>query len=308
MRSVLLRKNAIKISAVLFVCLNPPGYAQDKFEPHPIKGPSHINLGKVAAIDLPANYVFLNQEDSQYILKKAGESYESVLGIIVPQDKKADFQVVCSYNDIGHVKDDDANKLNADELISQFREGVKEGNDKRKLMGIDPYYVGDWAEKPKYEKSKHQVVWAITLKDDESPSAPPTVVNYNTRILGREGVLSMNLVTSQNSLNENKPKVGVLLDDTSFVKGQTYSDFQPSKDKDSGMGIAGLILGGGAVAAAAKLGVLGGLWKFLIGLALVLKKFIIVAVAGVAIFIRKMFSKNKSAAPVANTSDENKTT
>lgn len=74
------------------------------------------------------------------------------------------------------------------------------------------------------------------------------------------------------------------------------------------MGIAGLILGGGAVAAAAKLGVLGGLWKFLIGIALVLKKFIIVAVAGVAIFIRKMFSKNKSGVPVANTSDENKTT
>ncbi|NJL72321.1 MAG: DUF2167 domain-containing protein, partial [Candidatus Competibacteraceae bacterium] len=55
-----------------------------------------------------------------------------------------------------------------------------------------------------------------------------------------------------------------MLDRTSFVKGASYADYQPGKDKDSGLGITGLILGGGALAAAAKFGVLGGLWKWVL--------------------------------------------
>src|SRR5207247_2505851 len=102
-------------------------------------------------------------------------------------------------------------------LMNQFRDGAKEGNNQRKLLGFKPYFVGDWAEKPRYDKAKHQVIWAVTLKDEDTATAPATVVNYNTRILGRSGVLSLNLVTDFGKLEENKPKVAALLDDTSFV-------------------------------------------------------------------------------------------
>jgi len=78
----------------------------------------------------------------------------------------------------------------------------------------------------------------------------------------------------------------------------------PGKDKAAEFGIAGLILGGGALAAAAKFGLLGALWKWGIGIVLVLKKFIIIGIAGIGAFIARIFKKKPAAAPAESSSME----
>jgi uncharacterized membrane-anchored protein len=137
------------------------------------------------------------------------------------------------------------------------------------------------------------VIWAIAAKDEDSESAPVTTVNYNTRILGRKGVLSLNLVTDPDQLAANKAKAAILLDRTTFNRGQSYGDFIAGRDKDAGIGLTGLILGGGALAAAAKFGLLGGAWKMILAVVLALKKFIIVAIAGIGAMFAKLFGKKK---------------
>ncbi len=139
-------------------------------------------------------------------------------------------------------------------------------------------------------------VWAIEVKPDEdSDKAPVVSVNYNTRILGRRGVLSMNLVTDPSHLAQDKGKVTELLQKTTFIKGQTYAEYIPGQDKSAGYGLAGLILGGGAMAAAAKFGMFGALWKWGIGILLVMKKFIIIAVAALAAAVSRFFRKKPPA-------------
>jgi uncharacterized membrane-anchored protein len=260
----------------------------------PIIGPAKINLGdNLAEINLPENYAFVNKEDTARILDKMGSPTEGALGMIVPRDsegKTPSYLVICRFEDTGYVKDDDAGKLNADEILKQYKEGTKEGNEERKSKGVEPIYVGGWSEKPRYEKDTHEVIWAIQVKDKDEDSAPVVGVNYNTRILGRRGVLSMNLVTDPDKLEQHKLKVKTLLDSTTFVKGQTYADYKQG-DKAAGFGLTGLILGGGAAAVAAKMGLFGVLWKWIIGIVLVLKKFIIVAIAGLGAFFARIFGK-----------------
>ncbi len=260
-------------------------------------GPASIDLGEAAAkLELPAGYLFIDKEEAKKALEEQGSSGDGIVGAIVPSKNKDDssFVVICRFDDCGYVNDDDAAKLNSDDILNSYKEGTKEQNEERKERGIPPIFVGGWAEKPHYEKSKHHVVWAIQSKDADEQASAVTGVNYNTRVLGRLGVLSMNLVTDPDKLDLNKPKMATLLQKTTFKSGFNYSDYKPGKDKSAGYGIAGLILGGGAMAAAAKLGLLGGLWKWGLGLVLVFKKFAIVGIIAVGALIGKFFKKGKN--------------
>lgn len=263
------------------------------------KGPAHIKLGDMlAGLDLPNNYSFVNKETTEKVLKEQGSNPEGILGMIVPSEEKdGNFLVVCRFEDVGYVNDDDAGKINATEILDAYKEGTKQQNEERKELNLPPIYVGGWAEEPHYKKDLHHVVWAIGVKNEDSDSAPVTDINYNTRILGRRGVLSLNLVTSPDDLAANKVKVASLLNATKFIKTQTYADYVPGTDKKAEFGIAGLILGGGAVAAAAKFGVFGALGKWILGLVLLGKKFVIVVVLGIGALIAKLFGKRKEGGP-----------
>ncbi|HEY9715269.1 MAG TPA: DUF2167 domain-containing protein [Chroococcales cyanobacterium] len=260
---------------------------------------TNVTLGdNLASVNLGPQFVFIPKDQAVKLLKQNGSSEEGVLGIIVPANAREDdaYAVICRFEEIGYVSDTDADKLNADDILNSYKEGTKEQNEERKELKMEPIYVGGWAEKPHYDKAEHQVIWAIEVKNEDSPAAPVVGINYNTRILGRRGVLCMNLVTDPQNLNKDKGAVAELLKNTHLNRGQTYAEYVPGKDKSAGFGLAGLILGGGAMAAAAKFGLFGALWKWILGLILVLKKFIIIIVLAIGGFFSKLFGKKKGAA------------
>ncbi len=307
-----------RLAAGCFVALlaisTAPGLADDAkdAEKSPLVfGPQNIKLGdKLAVVDLPKGFCFLPERESKAFLESKGSSPQGVLGIFIPdtvgkkdateEEKKDGFAVICRFSDCGYVTDDDADKIDADGLLKQLKESTAEDNEQRKEKDIPPIFAGNWAEKPHYDKAKHSIIWAVEVKDKDDASAPATDINYNTRILGRNGVLSMNMVTSPDTLELNKGRVSKLLVGTSFAAGKTYADHQ-SGDKAAGFGLAGLILGGGAVAAAAKFGVFAGIWKFLIAGLLLLKKFAIIAIVAVGGFISRFFGKKNAGAGAAAT-------
>lgn len=293
---------------VLGLIIQPQAFADSEPELKGVtKGPAHVVMGdNLASIDIPAGYMFAGKEIAKKLLEQGGSSGEGALGLILPMPSKEkdekendedSFYIISRFEDSGYVHDKDADKLNADDILKSYKEGTIEQNKERKELKLEPIYVGGWAEKPKYEKSKHQVVWAIEVKDQDSTTAPVEAINYNTRILGRRGVLSMNLVTSLSKFPENKAKIQSLLDKTEFTKGNTYGEYQEGKDKASGYGLTGLILGGGAMAAAAKMGLLGGLWKWLLALIIAGKKFIVLIVIGIGALFAKIFGKKDGGGP-----------
>ena len=141
-----------------------------------------------------------------------------------------------------------------------------------------------WAAQPHYDAATHKLYWAKKLKFEGEDSE---TLNYNIRMLGRKGVLELNAVASVDQLGEIDAQTPQILGMVDFKEGSRYADFDPKVDKVAKYGIATLVAGG-ALAAAAKLGLLKGLWVFI----LAAKKFIIIGVIAVVAFFKKMFKRS----------------
>jgi len=254
-----------------------------------------IVLGdKLATIELPSEYVFIGPKEAAEVVKRQGSNADGILGVIALREpSENDYCVMCYFDEVGYVDDEDADQLNTDDLLDAFKDVAKANNEERKKLNLAPMFVTGWAQQPYCKKEAHQLVWAIKIKTDYSAKSSLETINYNTRVLGRRGVLSMNLVTAPEFFEQNKPKMAALLNATKFCSGQSYGDFKPGSDKLAEFGIAGLILGGGAVAAAAKCGVLALLWKWLLVPLLLLKKFLVFLIIGAGSLFPRLMVKWK---------------
>jgi uncharacterized membrane-anchored protein len=108
-------------------------------------------------------------------------------------------------------------------------------------------------------------------------------LNYNIRVLGREGVLVLNAVAAMNQLGQVKTEMQKVTAFTNFNEGYRYADFNADTDKVAEYGIAALVAGG----VAAKLGFFGKLLALLVAF----KKLVILGVAGLASLLWKWFRR-----------------
>jgi uncharacterized membrane-anchored protein len=211
-------------------------------------GPADITLAGQAMLKLPADRVFIPQPHATKLLNAMGNPGEDprLQGLIFPADDNAGWFMTVRYEDSGYIKDDDAKEWNADDLLTSYREGTEENNKERAKMGVAEMEILGWAQPPAYDAATHRLVWAMKSRDKGSTSDQDLGVNYNTYVLGREGYLSMNLVTGLNELPAHKSEAHALLDATNFVDGKRYADFNASTDHVAEYGLAALVLGAGA--------------------------------------------------------------
>jgi uncharacterized membrane-anchored protein len=122
-------------------------------------------------------------------------------------------------------------------------------------------------------------------------------INYNTRILGRTGFVSLNLLTDKQHLAEYKPAGALLLSKTTFESGKRYQDFDSSTDKVAEYGLTGLVLGGAGLGLAkvAKIGLLAKFGKGLIALLFAGKKVIVVGAIALGAALKALFKKKNDA-------------
>jgi uncharacterized membrane-anchored protein len=187
------------------------------------------------------------------------------------------------------VQDDEAKDWNADELLQNLKDGTEAGNEERRSRGIPEFVVTGWVEKPAYEAATHRLVWSAALRD-KNPAGPgggnAEGVNYNTYQLGREGYMSMNLVTDLAAVEQQKPFARQLLAGLEFNQGKRYADFDSSTDKVAAYGLAALVGG----IAAKKIGLLATLGIFLAKF----WKLGALAVIGLGAGARKFFRKKET--------------
>jgi uncharacterized membrane-anchored protein len=263
---------------------------------HPKKGPQTLDLGNALSIDLPEGYAFLDATDAKVVMEHEGnEPDPEMVGLLVKQGE--DWFAIVRYEPAGYVKDDEAAKLDADAILTSIREGTEAANRYRQEHGFQPIQVVGWSEPPRYDGVSHQLTWAVEGKGKGS------VVNFNTRILGRKGYASINLISVPTALAQDRASVAPLLAATHFQPGARYEDFTPGKDKVAEYGLAALVAGGaGAVALKlVKVGLIAKFWNVILGFLIAAKKLIIALVVGGMAAIRRLFGRKKAepAAPPA---------
>jgi hypothetical protein len=212
------------------------------------------------------------------------------VGVIFP-DGNEQWMVVVKYESAGYIKDDDARDWKADEMFDNIKAGTEQANAERRNRGIPEMEITGWVEKPAYDAQSHRLVWSISSKD-KGAAAGFQGINYNTYALGREGYVSMNLVTELKQVEAHKPIARELLAALDFNSGKRYADFNSSTDKVAEYGLAALVGG----IAAKKLGLFAIIAAFV---AKFFKVFIIGAIAAVPV-LGKLF-KRKPAEPMAGT-------
>jgi uncharacterized membrane-anchored protein len=217
-----------------------------------IVGPAEVRLGDQAVLRLPQGHSFVPAREAAALLHAAGNrTGPSLLGLVVSEtDPGANWFAVMNFIASGYIKDDDAKEWNADDLLAGIREGTEDANRERKARGIPELDILGWVERPLYDAATHRLVWSLSSRTRGEPDAADKGVNYNTYALGREGHMSLNLVTSLAAVEKDKAIARTLLGAIVFNDGKRYQDFDAATDRVAEFGLAALIAG----VAAKKLG------------------------------------------------------
>jgi len=264
------------------------------------EGPKAIPLGHQIELTLPDGYQFLGLPHAETVMTQLGNLYnENLLGIVIAGQHTGDqepveddgFLITLRYDAEGYIKDDEA--LDGTAILQEIRGAEATYNEERKQAGFPPIHAEGWQESPRYSKAQHELIWSLLVS---SPEDEEHTVNYSTRVLGRKGYVSINLVTDASLLSKHKPAASAILAATSFSPGMRYEDFDSTTDTVAEYGLTGLVLGGVGlgVAKLAKIGLLAKLGQ-LIWLGLVAGKkafalFLVMIAAG----LRKLWSRRKN--------------
>jgi len=193
--------------------------------------------------------------------------------------------VVFTFDPSGYVRDDDRKELDAGKILAAIREGTEAANRIRKAQGWEELKIDGWVRAPYYDPATHNLTWSTKATATESG----TSVNHSVRLLGRRGVMHVDLVAEPEQLDGIVGTFDTMIASTRFLAGHKYSEWRKG-DKVAGYGLTALVAGG-AGAAAVKLGLFAKLGK-LFGK---LGKLVVAAVVGALAGLRALFRRRKEA-------------
>jgi uncharacterized membrane-anchored protein len=218
--------------------------------------------GGQVELRLPDGLYALDAADARYVAESAwgNPADETILAMVLatgttPLDENA-WALVLQYDPMGHVSDSDAADIDYDALLAEMKAGTDAENVQRREQGFPEVQVLGWAAPPHYDAVEKKLHWAKRLKFAD---APGETLNYNVRVLGREGVLVANFVAGMDQLPAVQLALPAVLSMVHFTAGNRYADFTPGVDQVAAGGIAALIAG----KMASKAGLLALLLPFL---------------------------------------------
>ena len=241
---------------------------------------------KVATLHLGDEYRYLDPANAEKVLVAWGNPPGAeTQGAIVPNDvdpfTQQGWAVFLTYVDDGHIDDSEAAEIDYADLLKDMQAGTEDSNAARKEAGYPEIHLVGWAEQPHYDANAKKLYWAQHLRGSGGQNS----LNYDVRVLGREGVLSMNAVAGMDQLESVRQDMRPLIGIAEFNEGYRYAEFNPKTDRMAEYGLGALIAGG----VAAKLGLFAKLGAFL----LAFKKFIFIGVIALGGLIAKLFGRKK---------------
>ncbi|WP_044563875.1 DUF2167 domain-containing protein [Azospirillum sp. B4] len=152
------------------------------------------------------------------------------LGLLVPTEGDPTWLVALSYDGGGHVSDLDRGRLDPDRLLAALRSGD--------AGGAQP--LAGWAQRPVYDGATHILVWATRRQAD---GGAVDGLDYHARLLGRRGVLGLDIAARMSDLPAIEGRMPTLLSMLRFTPGNGYRDYVPLADQSITLGLGGLIAG-----------------------------------------------------------------
>ena len=244
----------------------------------------------VGKINIPKGFKYLSPGQAERVLVDLWGNPKSdnlTLGLILPEKtgvlSNNSYVFNIQYDEIGYVKDDDADDIDYDDLLTKMKEETIEENKLRVKEGYENITIIGWAAQPSYDNDRKILYWAKEIKFGNSKI---NTLNYNIRILGRKGVLVLNAIATTKELKLVQNDISKVLNIFEFNDGYKYGEFDSSVDEVAAWTIGGLVAG----KVLAKVGLFAVIAKF--------GKLIFFAILGLFGTFRKklfdLFKKKKS--------------
>lgn len=201
----------------------------------------------VATLDVPRDFYYLSPQDANKVLvdvwgNPSGQT--SVLGMLFPAGVTAfddnAWGVTIEYVEEGYVSDEDADEIDYDDLLEDMQDDTFKESKARVDAGYESVKLVGWAAQPYYDRYTRKLHWAQELKFGANENH---TLNYNIRVLGRQGYLLLNFIAGMEQLPEIDSNLDTVLSMAEFNEGQRYEEFDPSVDKVAAYGIGALVAG-----------------------------------------------------------------
>lgn len=244
------------------------------------RGPGTGAIGTRAAIELPGDYVFLDAAETRRYVEwtenvPAGEEY-----LFGPTSDK--WEAYFSFSEEGYVEDSEA--LDPDELLASLRESQIASNEDRRRRGWSELRIEGWHVPPRYNATTKTLEWATRLSSSDSDDV---TVNYNTRVLGRKGTMSVQVIARPENFEAGLAEFQSSMAGFSYNPGERYADYVPG-DRVAEYGLAALITGG-AVAVAGKKGFFGVIAAFFAAT----WKLLLAGLVGLGVWLKSLLKPKK---------------
>jgi len=221
-------------------------------------GPTSQKIAGKAKIVVPNGYAFLGVRDTDEYLRLSHNTPSGDRHLFT--EINGLYEAYFSFDAIGYVKDDE--ELDAESLLKFTIENQNAANKERVKKGWQALTVLGWEFEPRYDRASNLLEWAFLIRDERDDA---NIVNYETRILGKDGVMKVVLVTNPEDLHIAVLDFKKKIKGFEYNPGASYSEYSEG-DKVAEYGLAALIAGGAAAAASKK-----GFWALIVDFLLQLK-------------------------------------
>lgn len=245
------------------------------------RGPVTRDLGAHATVAVPEGLYFADAKGSHRLLELTGNvPSRRELGAVFTPDAGGWF-VLFDFDASGYVSDEEKDELDADALLEVLQEGQEQGNEYRKQMQLEPLELVGWEKAPFYDPRTNNLTWATRVRSSSGGES----INWEVRLLGREGVMSAQLVVAPADLQVTLAAFDALIAGFTYKDGKQYAQYVEG-DHLAEYGLGGLVAGGG-IFAAAKLGFFAKFGKWLVGA----WKLVLLAAVGIGAGVKKFFGR-----------------
>ena len=246
----------------------------------------------VAVLEVPESFYYLSGADAQKVLVKVWGNPPggAAVGMLLPAGltpfDDASWGVLLEYSEEGYVSDENAAEIDYDAMLADMQADTRAASQQRVKAGYPEMELLGWAQRPYYDEVEKKLHWA---KEVRFGGVEQNTLNYNIRVLGRKGVLSMNFVADMQRLDVINANLDAVLAMIEFSEGHRYADFDPQFDKVAAYGIGALVAG----KVIAKAGVL-------MSMLLIFKKFWFVLLVPLPALLRRFIFSRASAKKSVN--------
>lgn len=241
-----------------------------------VEGPTKVMLLGNADLQIPEGFVYLDAKNTLKYLELNHNIGSGSEVMVAPADLS--WAAYLNFLDEGYVKDDE--EIDADAILKQLQEATDAANVERRKRGWEELRVVGWATPPNYNRQTKRLEWAT-----KNESGGEQGVNFFTKILGRRGHTSVQMVGEPETLMADEKALDAVLTGFAYNAGDTYAEYRPG-DKVAEYGLAAMVVGGAAAVAAKK-----GLWPAIAAFFAAGWKLIAGAAVAVVAGIKSLFKK-----------------